>query len=353
MRFLFVWGSMKKVAMKSILKNLIVGVGLLVLFTYTANAQWVQSNETDSMEVSCLEVSGNTIFAGSNKNAFISGSVGGVFFSTDSGTGWTAAGLPLAIGSIHSLAASGTTIIVGTDSGVFVSYGNYNHNWIAYDGQLASGLWNYNSEGSKVYTTVSSLALIGTTIIAGTWKGLYISTSNQNNWTALPNYGWVLSFAVSGSNIFGGTWGNGIIVSSDTGTTWTAVNSGLTNDTVYTFAVSGSNIFAGTDGGGVFLSVNNGTSWRAVNSGLTNTVVRSLAVGDSIIIAGTLNGVFLSANNGTSWTAFNFGLTNLMVSSLVVSGNNIFAGTSTGVWRRPLSDMVGVINDKSHQGMSK
>ena len=33
------------------------------------------------------------------------------------------------------------------------------------------------------------------------------------------------------------------------------------------FAVNGSNLFAGT-GGGVFLSTNNGTSWTAVNSGL-------------------------------------------------------------------------------------
>ncbi|MGH7600078.1 MAG: regulator, partial [bacterium] len=44
------------------------------------------------------------------------------------------------------------------------------------------------------------------------------------------------------------------------------------------FAVNGSNLFAGTFGGGVFLSTNNGTNWTAVNTGLTNTVVRSLAV---------------------------------------------------------------------------
>ena len=55
------------------------------------------------------------------------------------------------------------------------------------------------------------------------------------------------------------------------------------------FAVSGSTIFAGTDGGGVFLSTNNGTSWTEVDSGLTGNGldVQSLAVSGSTIFAGT------------------------------------------------------------------
>jgi len=40
---------------------------------------------------------------------------------------------------------------------------------------------------------------------------------------------------------------------------WTAVNSGLTNDSVWSLAVNGGNTFAGT-GNGVYLSTNNGTS---------------------------------------------------------------------------------------------
>jgi photosystem II stability/assembly factor-like uncharacterized protein len=73
------------------------------------------------------------------------------------------------------------------------------------------------------------------------------------------------------------------------------------------FAVSGTNLFAGTRGG-VFLSTNNGTSWTAVNTGLTNTDVTSLAVSGTNLFAGTFGGVFLSTNNGTSWTAVNTGL---------------------------------------------
>jgi len=111
---------------------------------------------------------------------------------------------------------------------------------------------------------------------------------------------------------------------------------------VYCFAVSGTNLFAGISNGGVFLSTNNGTSWTAVNTGLTDSVgVNALAVSGTNLFAGTEGGVFLSTNNGTSWTAVNSGLTNLYVMGIGASGRNLFAGTySGGVWRRPLSEMI-------------
>ena len=85
----------------------------------------------------------------------------------------------------------------------------------------------------------------------------------------------VYSLAVSGTNLFAGTYG-GVFLSTNNGTSWTQVNTGLTNTNVRSLAVSGTNLFAGTEGGGVFLSTNNGTSWTQVNTGLTNTNVRSL-----------------------------------------------------------------------------
>ena len=64
----------------------------------------------------------------------------------------------------------------------------------------------------------------------------------------------VRSLAVSGTNLFAGTQAGGVFLSTDNGSSWTAVNSGLTNRSVLSLAVSGSNLFAGTDGGGVFIN---------------------------------------------------------------------------------------------------
>jgi len=143
----------------------------------------------------------------------------------------------------------------------------------------------------------------------------------------LPSINFVDALATSGTNIFAGSYGGGIYLSTNDGDLWTAVNTGLTNDTVLSLAISGTNIFAGTSGG-VFLSTNNGSNWSAVNTGLTNTVVNSLAISGSNIFAGTKNGIFLSTNNGSSWTAVNNGLpANTGVYTIIISGINIFAGT--------------------------
>ncbi|MGA2622692.1 MAG: T9SS type A sorting domain-containing protein [Bacteroidota bacterium] len=156
-------------------------------------------------------------------------------------------------------------------------------------------------------------------------------------------YGGIVScFAVSGANLFAGAGGSGVFLSTNNGTSWTAVNTGLANTNVTAFAVSGTNLFAGTDDG-VFLSTNNGASWTAVNSGLTSTDFRALTVspadsgtGGTNLFAGTDGGVFLSTNNGTSWTAVNSGLTSAFVRALTVSpansGTNLFAGTWRGVF---------------------
>ena len=147
---------------------------------------------------------------------------------------------------------------------------------------------------------------------------------------------------MSGTNLFAGTEHGGVYLSTNSGSIWTAVDSGLTNTYVFALASSGTNLFAGTDGGGVFLSTNNGANWTAVNSGLTNSDIRTFtAIGTNVFAGTSGGGVFLSTNNGTNWIAVNSGLTNTIVFALTVSGTNLFAGTyGGGIWRRSLSDMI-------------
>jgi len=188
---------------------------------------------------------------------------------------------------------------------------------------------------------VHSFAVGLTTLFVGTeGSGVYRSTNNGTSWTqvnsGLTNTN-VYALTYSIGNLFAGT-GNGVFLSTSNGTSWTAVNSGLTNTNVYALAVltdgGGSTyIFAGTDGEGVYRSTNNGTSWTAVNSGLTNTYVHSLVISGITLFAGTAVGIFRSTNIGISWTAINSGLTNTYIQSLTFYGLNLFAGTFGGVFR--------------------
>jgi hypothetical protein len=202
-------------------------------------------------------------------------------------------------------------------------------------------------------TFVNAFAVSGTNLFAG-GGGVFLSTNDGSSWTAvnngLPAHTGVTCFAVNGMNLYMGTDGNGAFLSTNNGASWTTVNNGLTNTFVLSLAASpaggsGTNIFAGTDGGlwgttggGVFLSTDNGTNWSAVNNGLTDTLVTALAVSSggsgTNIFAGTKNsGVFLSTNNGSSWTAVNNGLTYTWgIKALTVSGMNLYAGTDYGIF---------------------
>ena len=113
--------------------------------------------------------------------------------------------------------------------------------------------------------------------------------------------------------------------------------------------INGNNIFLGDGEYGIFLSTNNGSSWNSINNGIPKGMsIRTLIIDGSKIYAGgvtsnTGQAVILSTNNGTSWTDVSNGLTGHEVNSLTINGDTMFAGVSNGgVWKRPLSEMVGI-----------
>ena len=187
--------------------------------------------------------------------------------------------------------------------------------------------------------TVTSLAVSGTNLFAGTeGGGVFLSTNNGISWAVantpfssfsdMVNMGTNL-FAAREMNDYG--YGVGAFRSTNNGTSWTAVDSGLTNKDVWRLAVSETNLFAGTYGGGVFRSTNNGTSWNVANSGLPNTLIIALTASGKNLFAGLDGaGVYRSTNDGTSWTAVDSGLTGFNLGAFAVSpngtgGTNLFA----------------------------
>jgi hypothetical protein len=194
-------------------------------------------------------------------------------------------------------------------------------------------------------------------------EGVILSTDNGSNWTKV-NSGLtdlnIRAITIKENNVFAGSSIGGVFLSTNNGSSWTAINNGLSNTSVKSLAVNGGNIFAGTFGGGIFLSTNDGSSWTPVSSGLTNKTVLSFAVNGGNIFAGTSGGgVFLSTNNGSSWTAINQGLGDTIVVSLIINGGYIFAGTAPdyiasknggigGVWKRPLSQITSVTQPPSN-----
>ena len=96
-------------------------------------------------------------------------------------------------------------------------------------------------------------------------------------------------------------------------------------------------LYAGTDSG-VYKSINGGTSWTAMNSGLTNDRVTALAIDPrtpDTLYTGTDSGVYKSTDGGMNWTAINKGLPGTSAVSVLAidpqTPNTLYAGT-TGFW---------------------
>jgi hypothetical protein len=187
------------------------------------------------------------IYAGDGSN---------VVRSTNYGANWTVVntGLPgKTIYAFTSTTAPGnggaTTIFTGTfGSGVYLSTND-------------GGSWTAANTGlTNLY--VSTLAAVpapggsgGTILLAGTSGGLFRSTNNGGSWILASSLSFFCSypytFLVVGSNLYAATRA-GTYGSTDFGTTWIDLTSGLGYRWVYSLALIGPTLFAGTPGNGVW-----------------------------------------------------------------------------------------------------
>jgi hypothetical protein len=309
---------------------------------------WHQTTVLNSGIIKTLAISpcGSSTKGAFDTNIFagaIGGGTGGVYISTNTGSGWTQVNNGLSDIAVYALAlspgnasAAGTNtanLFAGTqENGVYLSTNN-GSNWI----QVNNGLTNMDVNT----LTVSRNGTGGYNVFAGTWgSGIFLSTNNGSSWTQVNNglkdlYVNTIAVSSPDSNsigtgpiatnntfLFAGTVEGGVYLSTNNGSSWTQVNNGLKNQSVLSIVCgpngkSNYNLFAGTSGNGVYLSTNNGSNWTQINNGLTNQSVQSLAVssnGESglNLFAGTNGGgVYISTNNGSSWVQVNQGLTNL------------------------------------------
>lgn len=254
---------------------------------------------------------GNELYAATN---------GGVFKSSDFGNTWDDINNGLYCEATQAVAKDGANIVAGTfGEGVYFS-------------SDTGASWTLvNTNMSTPY--VNDLLIDGNFIYAATQNsGLYQTSFGSNSWLniAPPNgllFSWAYSLAQHNNILFaGGIYG--AAQSLNNGLTWQMILSNTAQLTVKDFAFDGNNIFVATDDEGVYLTSNGGTTWTAVNNNI-DLNVRALAMHNSYLFAGTENGVFYTSNSGNTWT-FAYGMTNNNILSLEIIGNQIFAGTLGG-----------------------
>ncbi|MEP7338993.1 MAG: BACON domain-containing carbohydrate-binding protein [Acidobacteriota bacterium] len=248
---------------------------------------WRPTNGPTGGNVTCLAVSGSSIFAGTSR--------GGVFVSTDQGANWRSTGVGVITPYISSLLVSGGNVFVGAD-------------------------------GERVYRSSDR---------GNTWKLI-------NNGLSVPNaYGYISALGAQGTTLYAGSVFGWIFVSTDQGESWTPLNTGLTpqRDIFFApatcFASIGDQLFVSTNGGGVYRLDNNARRWLPVSVGLPDKQVNSLfAVGSKLVagMANYYNGIYVSTDQGQSWRPAASSPQDV-VSAFVMVGSDIYGAAYQSVLR--------------------
>jgi hypothetical protein len=141
---------------------------------------------------------------------------------------------------------------------------------------------------------------------------------------------------ITPSTLYAGTWNaGGVFKSTDSGGSWSAVNTGLPTDTFgYTHVVAlvidpttTPNTLYGADANYVYQSTNSGSSWSAIDTGQpaqivtlgidpTTTPSTLYAAPQHNLFNASCSSIFESTDSGGSWS--NIGLSNLNVSVLAI-----------------------------------
>ena len=218
--------------------------------------------------------------------------------------------------------ASPATLLAGTDQG-----GAY---------KSVDGGAPWTPAGTFPSPSVRTLAfepVTGARLFAGTLAGLFVSQDTGDSWTrvaALPAaiFSAVVFEPGNASHLYAVSADAGVFRSTDSGTTWTALNAGISGSSPRSLAIdptAASTVYLATANSGLFRSTDAGLHWTAMNNGLTTVHIQAVSIdpaSPSHLLAGT-NGawIFRSTDAGGHWAPSNTGLS--------ITGNGFVAGLAT------------------------
>jgi photosystem II stability/assembly factor-like uncharacterized protein len=288
------------------------------IFAGTSNGLYRSSNfglswTSISSGISCISIYGNKIFISTGRD---------IYLSNNNGNSWTMVNSPCSSSNmINALTQNGTYIFASVNSqGVYRSSDDGNI-WtlVNYGLPYVTGnmyfVYELATEGNNIYAVCNGSVL-------------YKSTNNGNIWSLLHTS--IGSLLISGDTILAGNYPNGIIISLDSGSSWTPI--GPVNESIGTIEKIGNNIFTAARHG-MCLTQNNGINWTDINSGLIDQSFNSMTnSGNKIFVSESYGTIFQSSDSGNTWTVSASNNSGFF-SGLASYGNNIFAGSNNYFYR--------------------
>jgi photosystem II stability/assembly factor-like uncharacterized protein len=256
-----------------------------------AGESWARSSPSEGTLSVVVLPDGNTVLAGTAD--------GRVLRTTDGGRTWShvAHGIPgMKVSILIALPGKQGTVCMGTDDGFAISEDG-GQTWKPRNIGLVARIVAVEPDNRiEVAAMSADPQHPGTLVLALLGQGLFASSDEGLRWKSVqpgPATPWVDSLAgdASAGRMYAGTDTDGVIVSCDGGTTWSASGKGLST----VFSVSGAvnsiatatdgTVYAGTASRGVARSSDGGATWQRINSGLPDISVRHVLVEGTTVYA--------------------------------------------------------------------
>jgi photosystem II stability/assembly factor-like uncharacterized protein len=201
----------------------------------------------------------------------------------------------------------------------------------------------YHAPWGDMAITVNTLIVDGQIIIAGVTNNVsyavtYRSTDNGSAWTEITSglQGLQINrFSLIGSVLYAATVSHGVFTSFDHGATWNPNTIGVTKLTeTVGFTSLGKRSYAATYGDGILMSVDGGHLWGSIDK--SPAYCRSLVSLEDHVLLGANDGLFLSTDSGMTWKSVYDGPFNSGDPSgraLGVIGGNFFASMNHGLYK--------------------
>src|SRR5205085_821917 len=154
-----------------------------------------------------------------------------------------------------------------------------------------------------------------------------------------------------------GCVGGGVYKSTNGGSSWAQMNTGLTATTILTLNIdTASTVYVGTSGDGVYKSTNGGGNWTLVNNGIPGYIsLSSVALSSSVpstLFLGTQDGkMYRTTDSGSHWTKVYETLTRTNFSALAIrpgSSATVYAGAYVTIG--PLNDYEAFVTKLNTDG---
>jgi hypothetical protein len=250
--------------------------------------------------------------------------------TSPNGADWTTEQVPLT----NSVSAAKTVFLcVGGTTNLLLAAGTAGS--LAISPNVLIPVTQTNTDGTLFTNEVGTLGII--------WDSLPAPAGTTNDLAGVAAF----------DNQFFIVGGNGTLLNSSDGASWTALDSG-TNVYLSGIAAGTNGLLVLTGNEGAILTSPDGIHWTARDSGTTNWLYRVRCVGGHLLAVGE-HGTLLASTNGSNWTRLTSGVTNWLNDAVMVSntcyvvGNQgvVLASTNFTDWSNP-----GSISTKSLDGVA-